>query len=88
MFRITLKSTNLPTSVGASAPPDLEAEFLKRDWHQNPRASWDGEVLRLTVDNDFDTNGLATLDEFADALQICLDYDGDLEFDVESIESF
>lgn len=88
MFRITLKSTGLPDRVGSVAPADLEAEFKERHWHQNPRASWDGSVLRLTVENDFDANGLATLDEFSDALVACLDWDGDISFDIESIERF
>ena len=82
-------SRTLPQAIGALAPPEIEAEFReRRDWHKNPRASWDGAALRLTVENDFDADGLATLDEFGDALQICLDYDGDLDFDVESVERF
>lgn len=88
MFRITTISRTLPAEVGSVAPQDIEAEFRRRDWHKNPRSWWDGSALRLTVENDFDADGRATLDEFADALQICLDFDGDLDFDIESVERF
>ena len=88
MFRVTLKSTDLPADIGSAAPPDLEEEFRNRDWHKNPKSWWDGSVLRLSVENDFDANGLATLDEFADALAARLPYDGDINFDVESVERY
>jgi hypothetical protein len=86
MFRVTVFSKSFDEAVGSAAPAEIEAEFRRRTWHRNPRASWDGSTLRLTVENDFDVDGAATLDEFADSLQICLDCDGDLEFDIESVE--
>ena len=88
MFRMTLKSTDLPAVVGSAAPPDIEEEFRKRHWHQNPKSSLAGSILRISVENHFDVDGLATLDEFADSLAACLAFDGDLNFDVESVERF
>jgi hypothetical protein len=42
---------------------------------------WDGSALILQADNDFDSNGLALLDEFSDAVSACVKdaFDGLIE---------
>jgi len=42
---------------------------------------WDGSQLILQADNDFDSNGLALIDEFSDAISACIKdgFDGDIE---------
>jgi hypothetical protein len=42
---------------------------------------WDGSRLILQADNDFDSNGIALLDEFSDAISASLTdgFDGDID---------
>jgi hypothetical protein len=68
MYRIVLACKGIPTSVGAIAARDITEEFTHRPWHQNFRCEWDGSRLMLQAENDFDSNGLALLDEFSDAI--------------------
>jgi len=39
---------------------------------KNARCEWDGSGLVLQADNDFDSNGLALMDEFSDAIAACI----------------
>jgi len=41
--------------------------------------------LILQVDNDFDLNGLALVDEFSDAISACINDGGDGSIDVLSV---
>jgi hypothetical protein len=52
-----------------------------RPWHQNVRCEWDGSRLMLQAENDFDSNGLALLDEFSDAISASIadGFDGGIE---------
>src|SRR6267143_2740844 len=68
MYRIVLACKGVPADVGAVAARDITEEFTHRPWHQNVRCEWDGSRLILQADNDFDSNGLALLDEFSDAI--------------------
>jgi hypothetical protein len=42
---------------------------------------WDGSQLILQAENDFDSNGLALVDEFSDAISACIEggFDGNIE---------
>jgi hypothetical protein len=43
-------------------------EFTHRPWHENVSCVWDGSAPILQADDDFDSNELALLDEFSDAI--------------------
>jgi hypothetical protein len=81
MYRIVLACKGVPVHVGADGARDITEEFTHRPWHQNVRCEWDGSQLVLQADNDSDSNGLALLDEFSDAISACIDdsFDGDIE---------
>lgn len=50
---------------------DVAEEFTHRQWHQNVRCTWTGDILLLVADNDFDSDGEALADEFSDAVAAC-----------------
>ena len=81
MYRIVLACKAVPVGVGAIAARDITEEFTHRPWHQNVRCEWDGSRLILQADNDFDSNGLALLDEFSDPISasIAEGFDGGIE---------
>ena len=58
----------MPADVGAVAARDIAEEFTHRPWPRNVQCEWDGFRLILRAENDFDSNGLALLDEFSDAI--------------------
>ena len=60
MFHVVLECEGLPTSSGPQAVVDVTEDFTQRPWQQNVSCIWDGKILRLEVDNDFDANGLAS----------------------------
>jgi hypothetical protein len=72
MFRIVLTCDGVPKDVGAQAATDITEEFTLRPWHQNAECHWDGELLTLCAENDFDENGEALADEFSDAISACI----------------
>jgi hypothetical protein len=71
----------VPERLGALAAKDITEEFLSRPWHQNAICSWDGLLLFLTAENDFDEDGKALTDEFSDAISACVSegFDGDIK---------
>jgi hypothetical protein len=73
---------------GISAPDDIEEEFSHRPWQTCVQCIWDGQQLRLTLENDFDSSGAASLDEFWDAIHAYIDYEGEITLHIESVESF
>ena len=81
MYRIILVCEGVPPQNGASAARDITEEFTHRPWHKDVSCVWDGSTLVLQADNDFDSNGLALLDEFSDAISACIadGFDGDLK---------
>jgi len=86
MFRIVLACSGVPVAAGPKAAADITAEFQQhRPWHSNVECAWDGTRLLLRVENDFDENGLASIDEFSDSIAayIAEPFDGDIN--VESI---
>jgi hypothetical protein len=85
MYRIVLACKGVPAAVGAAAALDIAEEFIHRPWHQNVRCEWDGTRLILQADNDFDSSGLALLDEFSDAISATITDGFDGGIDVVSV---
>jgi hypothetical protein len=86
MYRVILACYGVPASAGASAANDIETEFREhRTWQCNVSCNWDGGRLLLQADNDFDSNGLALMDEFSDAISAYIADGFDGEIKVESI---
>lgn len=81
MYRIVLACKGVPADVGTVAARDIAEEFTHRTWHQNVHCGWDGSRLILQADNDFDSNGLALLDEFSDAISASITdgFDGGID---------
>jgi hypothetical protein len=81
MYRIVLVCKGVPIHAGTVAARDITEEFTHRPWHQNVSCEWDGSQLILQADNDFDSEGLALLDEFSDAISACIEdgFDGDID---------
>lgn len=81
MYRTVLACNGVPAHVGDAAARDITEEFTHRPWHQNVTCSWNGTQLLLQADNDFDSKGLALLDEFGDAISACIHdrFDGGIE---------
>ena len=85
MYRIILACKGLPTDLGAVAARDITEEFTHRPWHRNALCEWDGYRLVLQADNDFDSDGLALMDEFSDAIAACIANRFDGGIDVVSV---
>jgi hypothetical protein len=70
MFRVVLEcdAEGLPPEIAEQAIIDIAEEFSHRPWHTHVRCSWDGHLIRLEAENDYDEKGLALSDEFSDAL--------------------
>ena len=85
MYRIVLACKGVPVDVGAVAARDIAEEFTNRPWHQNVHCEWDGSRVILQADNDFDSNGLALLDEFSDAISASITDAFDGGIDVVSV---
>ena len=85
MYRIVLVCKGIPANVGAVAAHDITEEFTHRPCHQNVRCEWDGTRLILQAENDYDSNGLALLDEFSDAISASIADGFDGGIDVVSV---
>ena len=68
MYRVALSCAGLTEGEGSGAPKDILDEFAQRPWHTKVGCTFDGTLLRLTAENDFDATGEALLDEFGDAI--------------------
>jgi hypothetical protein len=79
-YRIVLQCDGVPTNAGAEVARDILVAFSRRHWHRRAVCDWDGKLLALTVENDFDHDGLATRDEFSDEVAACVSggFDGDI----------
>ena len=88
MYRVVMICEGVPERSGHQAALDITQEFKARPHHNKATCSWSGSVLRLEVENDYDENGLATQDEFSDAISACVmeAFDGDIV--IESIVEF
>jgi hypothetical protein len=78
--KVVIECSGVPREVGAQGATDITADFKKRHWHRNAECRWDGNRLILSVENDFDPQGLALMDEFSDEISACIreGFDGDL----------
>jgi len=85
MYRIVLACTGVSAHIGAAAARDITEDFTHRSWHQNVRCEWHGSRLILQADNDFDSNGLALLDEFSDAISAFIEDGFDGGIDIVSV---
>ena len=89
MYKITLACYGVPPAVGPEAATDIANEFAEnRQWHVNVTCQWDGERLILQAENDFDSNGLALLDEFSDCIAAYISGSFDGEIEVETVAQF
>lgn len=86
MFRIVLAATGLPRDKNPTVAEDIEEEFTRRPWHQNVRCIWEGDKLILQAENDFDSDGLALLDEFSDVITACAEDVGDGGLEIVSVQ--
>lgn len=88
MYRISLICHGVPHDHGANAATDVTEEFTHRPWHQAVQCSWDGKILQLTAENDYDVDGLALSDEFADAITACIAPALDGQVEILSVQVF
>ena len=81
MYRIVLSCRGIPENVGEAAAREISEEFTHRPGHENVTCAWDGSQLILQADNEFDSHGLALVDEFSDAISACIsdEFDGDIQ---------
>ena len=79
-YQITLVCTGVPLHVGPELATDVAEEFTHRPWHQNVLCKWDGTVLILQAENDWDADAKALTDEFSDAISANADvFEGGIE---------
>ncbi len=84
-YRVVLQCEGLPSDAGAEAARDITTGFSKRNWHRKAICGWDGKVLTLVVENDFDREGRATMDEFSDEISACVKGGSDGDMRVVSV---
>jgi hypothetical protein len=86
LYHAILTCDGLTDAEGANAPGDIVEEFDHRPWHLNVECRWDGRLLWLEADNDYDADGKALLDEFGDAVVACVNASGTIRFRIVSVE--
>jgi hypothetical protein len=64
MYRIVLACTGIPPDEGPPGAQCIKEEFTRRPCHTNVKCEWNGTQLVLQADNDYDSTGLALMDEF------------------------
>jgi hypothetical protein len=81
MYRIKLVCEGIPENMGSQAAVDITQEFASRPWQSHALCTWDGSLLLLELENDFDEKGLAATDEFSDTISACMSggFDGDIK---------
>ena len=84
-YRGTLTCAGLTESEGSPAPADILEEFAERTWHEEVECRWDGNLLWLKAENDYDFDGQALLDEFGDAVIACIAAQGTVRFEIRSV---
>lgn len=79
-YRVVLQCDGVPAAFGAEGAKCIAANFAKRTWHKNATCSWEVNHLTLSVENDFDRDGRAVMDEFSDEISACIPggFNGDL----------
>lgn len=91
MYLITIICPGVPEPSGKEAALGIQMDFSgHRKHHQRAACSFADGSLILVVENDFDADGFATLDEFSDCISAFLpdipDDGGDLI--IRSVETF
>ena len=76
MYEVIVQCMGAPAEAAQSGVIDLLDEFTHRPWHTHVRCHAGGGVIVLTAVNDYDSQGLALLDEFSDAVVACVDLGG------------
>ncbi|HKO20684.1 MAG TPA: hypothetical protein VJU82_17550 [Acidobacteriaceae bacterium] len=80
MYRVTVSCAGIAPDAGVEGAADIEQDFRDhRAWHSKPECSFADGVLTLVVENDFDADGQATLDEFADSVVASIGEHGALQ---------
>lgn len=85
IYHATLTCEGLTDVEVAQSLADVEQEFRERSWHKNVRCRWDGRLLWLEADNDYDEDGKALLDEFWDVVIACIPFTGTIRFAIVSV---
>ena len=86
-YRVAVACKGLTDKEGSVAVPDILDEFRARPWHTNVLCEWSGGELVVTATNDYDATGQALLDEFWDAVHICITYSNPISVDVLSVDA-
>jgi hypothetical protein len=68
MYRIALTCSGIPLKLGEQLARDVAEEFGHRPWHKIVKCQWEGDIVTLVGENDFDDSGDALADEFSDAV--------------------
>jgi len=85
MYRIVLACSGIPADEGPAGAECIQEAFTRRPWHTNVKCKWTGSQLILQADNDYDSNGLALMDEFSDEISACILDAGDGDIEVVSV---
>jgi hypothetical protein len=90
MYRVILRIERVPNDIGPQMALGITDGFKQRPWHEKVICSYEDGGLTLTSENDFDSDGLATQDEFSDEFSANLigSYDNDGNLRVVSAEEF
>jgi hypothetical protein len=80
VYRIILECDGVPVTAGEEASRDITEEFRAHYPHEkNVVCSWDGRMLRLISENDYDSEGLNLTDQFSDTIAAYIEpFDGDI----------
>jgi hypothetical protein len=68
MFRVSVSCEGILPADWPGAIADVAEEFASRPWQKIADCRWDGSMLILVADNDYDDDGEALADEFSDAI--------------------
>ena len=85
LYCVTVVCMGLTESQLVEAVPEMLSEFAERPWQTDVTCEAKDGVLRLSAVNDFDSNGLALLDELQDAVVASVRFDERVSFVVESV---
>lgn len=87
LYHAIMACDGLTDTEAVNAPAEIVEEFGHRPWYQNVECRWDGRLLWLEADNDYDPDGKGLLDEFGDAVVACVNATGTIRFEIVSVES-
>ena len=78
----------LTEEEGSAAPPEILWDFQDRPWHTNLQCTWNGSELVLVVENELDSEGLTTLNDFNEACYARINFSGFIRCAIDSITVF